>query len=180
MSNENNLRENLLSADPVSPERQQRFREQLAQIVEPPLPRSYRLYYIVALLGLVAGLPGAVCGLLFDAEHRWAWALFVLVCTAFAGWIYYILRRGAEPLRMMQGMSKASAGIGGLVASLLLVRGLQDPSLASVMWALLGLLVFLFMSFINLWNRVITAERTIREHILRVEYRLADQERPPR
>jgi hypothetical protein len=40
--------------------------------------------------------------------------------------------------------------------------------------------VFLFMSFINLWNRVITAERTIREHILRVEYRVADQDRAPR
>jgi 4-amino-4-deoxy-L-arabinose transferase-like glycosyltransferase len=180
MSNENNLRENLLNAEPVSPERQQRFREQLAQIMEPRLPRSYRLYYIVTLLGLVGGLPGAVCGLLFDAEHRWAWALFLLVCTAFAGWICYILRRGAEPLRMMQGMSKAFAGIGVLVASLLIVRGLQDPSLASVMWALLGLLVFLFMSFINLWNRVITAERTIREHILRVEYRVADQDRAPR
>jgi 4-amino-4-deoxy-L-arabinose transferase-like glycosyltransferase len=180
MSHENNLRESLFNAEPISPERQQRFREELARIVEPRLPRSYRLYYIMALVGLVAGLPGAVCAALFDLEHRWMWALFLLVCIAFAGWIVYILRRGAEPLRIMQGMSKAFAGIGALVAGLLIFYGLQSPSLASVLWALLGLLVFLLTSFINLWNRVITAERTMREHILRVEYRLADLGHRPR
>jgi hypothetical protein len=179
MSNENNLRESLFNAEPISPDRQQRFRGELAQILEPRLSRGYRLYYIMALVGLIAGLPGAVCGVLLDAEHRWIWALFLLGCTAFAGWILYILRRGAEPLRIMQGMSKAFAGIGALVAGLLIFHGLQGPSLASVLWALLGVLVFLLTSFINLWNRVITAELTMREHILRVEYRLADLTRPP-
>jgi len=179
MSNENNLRESLFNAEPISPDRQQRFRGELAQILEPRLSRGYRLYYIMALVGLIAGLPGAVCGVLLDAEHRWIWALFLLVCTAFAGCILYILRRGAEPLRIMQGMSKAFAGIGALVAGLLIFYGLQSPSLASVLWALLGVLVFLLTSFINLWNRVITAELTMREHILRVEYRLADLTRPP-
>lgn len=180
MSHENNLRESLFSAEPISPERQQRFREELAQIVEPRLSRSYRLYYILALVGLLVGLPGAICAVVFDAEHRWTWALFLLVSTAFAGWILYILRRGAEPLRIMQGMSKAFTGIGALVAGLVIFYGLQSPSLASVLWALLGLLMFLLMSFINLWNRVITAERTMREHILRIEYRLAEQDRPLR
>jgi hypothetical protein len=180
MPNENNLRENLFSAEPISPERQQRFREELAQIVEPRLPRSHRLYYVMGLVGLLVGLPGVVCGVLFDAEHRWIWALNLLACTAFAGWIFYILRRGAEPLRIMQGMSKALAGIGGVLAGLLIFHGLQNPSLAAVLWALLGLLVFLLTSFINLWNRVITAEQTMREHMLRIEYRLADLDRPPR
>ncbi len=180
MLHENNLRENLFSAEPISAERQQRFREELARIVEPRLSRSSRLYYIMGLLGSVVGLPGAVCGVLFDAEHRWAWALGLLGWTASAGWIFHILCRGAEPLRIMQGLSKAFAGIAGLVAGLLIFHGVQSPSLAGVFWALLGLLVFLLMSFINLWNRVITAERTMREHILRVEYRLADLDRPPR
>lgn len=178
MSHETNLRESLFNAEPISSERQQRFREELAHIVEPRLSRGHRLYYIMALVALVAGLPGAVVGVFLDSEHRWLWALFVLACTFFAGWIVYILRRGAEPLRIMQGMSKASQGIGALVAGLLIFYGLQSPSLASVLWALLGLLVFLLTSFINLWNRVITAERTMREQILRVEYRLADLDRP--
>jgi 4-amino-4-deoxy-L-arabinose transferase-like glycosyltransferase len=177
MSHENNLREGLFNAEPISAERQQRFREELARIVEPRLSRGYRLYYLTALVGLIAGLPGAVCGAILDSEHRWIWALFLLVCTIFAGWIVYILRRGAEPLRIMQGMSKAFAGIGAAVAGLLIVYGLQSPSLASVLWALLGLLVFLLTSFINLWNRMITAENSMREQILRVEYRLADLDR---
>ncbi|MHB0961064.1 MAG: hypothetical protein ACYC0X_21660 [Pirellulaceae bacterium] len=180
MSHKNNLREALFSAEPINPERQQRFREELAQIMEPRLSRSYRLYYTMSLVGLVVGLPGVVCGVLIDAEHRWIWALSLLGYSVFAGWIFHILRRGAEPLRMMQGMSKAFAGIGAIVAGLLIFQGLQSPSLVSVFWALLGLLVFLLASFINLWNRVITAERTVREHILRVEYRLADLDRPPR
>jgi hypothetical protein len=180
MSHENNLRESLFNTEPISLERQQRFRGELAQILEPRLSRSYRLYYIVALVGLIAGLPGAVCGILFDTEYRWMWALFLLANIAFAGWIVYILLRRAEPLRTMQGMSKAFAGIGVLFAGLLIFYGLQTPSLASVLWALFGVLVFLLTNFINLWNRVITAERTMCEHILRVEYRLADLNRPPR
>jgi hypothetical protein len=174
MSHDKELRESLFNAEPVSPERQQRFREELARIVEPPLPRSHRLYYRMSLLGSVLGIPGSACGLLFDAQHRWMWALCLLVWTASAAWILHILRRGAEPLRTMQGMSKAFAGIGVLVAGLLIFHGLQNPSLGGVLWALGGLLLFLLTSFINLWNRVITAERTMQEHILRVEYRLAD------
>ena len=71
-------------------------------------------------------------------------------------------------------MSKALAGITWAVALLLIFQALRSPSLAGVLWALLGLLVFLLTNFINLWNRLMTAERTMREHVLRVEYRLAD------
>ncbi|HEX2973964.1 MAG TPA: hypothetical protein VHP11_16650 [Tepidisphaeraceae bacterium] len=174
MSPEKNLRESLFSAEPLSPEHQQRFREEMTQIMEPRLPRSHRLYYIMALIGSIIGILGTTCGLLFDAEHRWTQATLLLVWTASAAWVLHILRRGAEPLRIMQSMSKALAGIGGLAAGVLIYHGLQNPSLVSILWALVGLLLFLLASFINLWNRVITAERTTREHILRVEYRLAD------
>jgi len=174
MSHENDLREALFRAEPVNTERQQRFRDELAQIMEPRLSRCYRLYYTVSLVGLVAGLPGAACGVLFDGEHRWIWALGLLGCSVFAGWTFYILRRNTEPLRIMQGMSKVFTGLSAVVAGFLIFQGLQGPSLSNVFWALLGLLVFLLASFINLWNRVIVTERTMREHILRVEYRLAD------
>jgi MFS family permease len=174
------LRENLFGLEPLSPERQQRFREELAQIVEPRLSRGYRLYYLLGLAGCLIGLPGAVCGLLFDAEHRWIWALNLAVLLGFAGWIFYILRRGAEPMRMMQGMSKALAAVALLAAGLLIVSGIGNPSLAGVLWSLLGLLLFLLVSFINLWNRVLTAERIMREHLLRVEYRLAKFDASPR
>ncbi|MDP9176035.1 MAG: hypothetical protein M3O30_19540 [Planctomycetota bacterium] len=180
MSDEKNLRENLFSAEPVSPDRQQRFREELAQILEPRLPRSHRLYYQTGLVCLAIGIPGAACGFLFDSAHRWIWGLNLLVLIACAGWTIHVLRRGAEPLRAMQDMSKALAGIAGIFAGYVIFHGLQSPSLANVLWALLGLLMFLFTSFINLWNRVITAERTTREHVLRVEHRLADlSSRPP-
>jgi hypothetical protein len=175
MLHEKDLRESLFGAEPLSPQRQQRFREELSQIVEPRLSRGHRLYYIVALAGAVAGLPGAACGVVFDAQHRWVWALSLLAFTAFAGWILHILRRGAEPLPAMQSMSKAMVGISVVVAWLLIFHGLQNPSLAGILWSLLGVLLFLLTSSINLWNRVITAERTMREHILRVEYRLAEQ-----
>lgn len=180
MSHESSLREKLFRAEPVDPERQQRFQEALAEIVEPRLSRGHRLYYMLSLAGLIAGLPGAVCGLLFDVEHRWIWAVFVLVCGASASWIFYILRRGAEPLWIMQGMSKAASGIAAVATVGLIVYGLQNPSLASVLWALLGLLACLFMWFVNLWNRLLTAERTMREYILRVEYRVAELTRDPR
>jgi len=174
MLHEKDLRDNLLSAEPLSPQRQQRFREELAQIVEPRLSRGYRLYYIVTLCCAVSGLPGAACGIAFDAPHRRIWALSLLAFTALAGWILHILRRGAEPLSAMQGMSKAMAGISVVVAGSLIYHGLQRPSLAGILWAMLGVLLFLLTSSINQWNRVIMAERTMREHLLRVEYRLAE------
>ncbi len=176
MKKADNLRENLFGLEPLSPNHQQRFRDELAQIVEPQLSRGYRMYYLLGLAGCLIGLPGAVCGLLIDAEHRWVWALNLVVLLGFAGWILYILRRGAEPLRIMQGMSKAFAAATLLAAGVLIVYGIGNPSLSSVLWSLLGLLLFLLASFINLWNRELTAERTVREHILRVEYRLAKME----
>jgi hypothetical protein len=174
MSHINNLRENLFNAEPISLDRQQRFREELAQIVEPTLPRSHRLYYTLSLVCLALGIPGAVCGLLLDAEHRWTWALNLLVFVPMAGWILYILRRGAEPLRTMQSLSKAFVGLSAFAAFLVIYLGIQNPSLDNVFWALLGMLIFLLTSSINIWNRVLTAERVTREHILRVEYRIAD------
>ncbi len=99
MLDEKNVRENLFSAEPLSPQRQKRFREELARIIEPRLSRGHRLYYIVALAGAVAGLPGAACGVLFDAQHRWLWALSLLAFTAFAGWILHILAEGPSHCR---------------------------------------------------------------------------------
>lgn len=174
MSHVNNLPEGLFSAEPISLDRQQRFREELAQIVEPTLPRSHRLYYTLSLACLAIGVPGALCGLVFDAEHRWIWGLNLVALVPMAGWILYILRRGAEPLRAMQSMSKAFVGVSAFAAFLLIYLGIQNPSLAGVLWALLGMLIFLLTSSINIWNRVLTAERVTREHILRVEYRIAD------
>lgn len=169
-----NLRQNLFDAEPISSDRQRRFREELAEIVEPRLPRSHRLYYTLALVCILIGLPGAVCGLVLDAEHRWVWALNLLALVPTAGWIFYLLRRGAEPLPAMQTMSKALVGISVFAAGLLIWLGIQHPSLDRVFWALFAMLIFLLLNFINIWNRVLMAERTTREHLLRVEYRLAD------
>jgi len=174
MSHVNELRDNLFHAEPMSRDRQQRFREELAQIVEPTLPRGHRLYYMISLACVTIGIPGAVCGLVLDAGHRWIWGLNLLVLAPVAGWILYILWRGAEPFRAMQGLSKAFVGLSLFAAFLLISRGIQQPSLDAILWALLGMLVFLLTSSINLWNRVISAERTTREHILRLEYRIAD------
>lgn len=168
------LRENLFSAEPINLDRQQRFRKELAQIVEPTLPRSHRLYYTLVLVCIAMGIPGGLCGLLFDAEHRWVWGLNLLVLIPMVLWILYILRRGAEPLAAMQSLSKAFVGLSTLAAFLLIYRGIQNPSLDGILWALLGMFIFLMTSFINIWNRVITAERTTREHVLRLEYRIAD------
>ena len=73
----------------------------------------------------------------------------------------------------MQGMSKVLAGITWAVALLLIFQALRSPSLAGVLWHP-GPARLLAYNFINLWNRLITAEHTMREHVLRVEYRLAD------
>lgn len=174
MTSANRFRDQLLNAEPISAERQQRFRDELAQIVEPALPRSHRLYYQFALVCLVIGIPGALCGLFLDAEHRLVWALNLLVFVPMAAWISHILLRGAEPLRSMQSMSKAFTGISTAAAFLLFSIGIQNPSVGSILWMLLGMLMFLLTSSINLWNRVISAERVTREHILRLEYRIAD------
>lgn len=174
MPNTNNLREDLFSAEPISLDRQQRFREELARIVEPSLPRSHRLYYLISLLCMVIGIPGAFCGLLLDSQNRWIWALNLLFLIPGAIWIMYILRRGAEPLHAMQSMSKVFVGISAFAAFLLVYLGIQNPSLDRIFWALLAILIFLLLNFINLWNRVLMGERATREHLLRVEYRIAD------
>lgn len=170
---QNSLKDRLFALEPLSPERQEQFQHELATIINPRLPRIHRLYYVGGLVCVLIGLPGAICGFALDVEHRWIWALNVVASTVFAGWIFFILRRGSEPLSIMQGLSKGLSGISCLVAVLIIAMGIQTPTLSSILWSLSGLLFFVLMSFINLWNRVITAERTVREHILRVEYRIA-------
>lgn len=174
--NQSNLKDCLFELEPLSRERQERFQNELAQIVDPRLPRSHRLYYIGALICILIGLPGAVCGLLFDLEHRWLWGLNLSILLVLSAWIFFILRRGSEPLSIMQGLSKGLSGIACLIAVLSIVIDIQTPSLSSILWAMLGLLLFVLMSFINLWNRVIASERTLLEHVLRVEYLLTTSE----
>lgn len=174
MSHMKNLRENLFNAEPLSLDRQDRFQKELAQIVEPTLPRSHRLYYTLSLICIALGIPGALCGLLLDVDHRWIWGLNLLALVPMAAWILYILRRDAEPRRAMQSMSKAFVGISAATAFLLVYFGIQNPSLDGVLWSLLGMLIFLLTSSINIWNRVMTAESVTREHLLRLEYRVAD------
>jgi 4-amino-4-deoxy-L-arabinose transferase-like glycosyltransferase len=174
MTDQKSLRESLFDAEPISADRQQRFHAELDRIREPRLPPSHRIYYTISLVCSLIGLLGAVPGFIFDGRHRWMWGLFSLTLCASAVWYFHILRRGAEPMRKMQTMSKAMAGIGMIVAGAFILYGLHNPSLAGVLWALAGLLLALSTNVINLWNRVITAERTLREDILRVEYRLAD------
>jgi|GEM_PF-6088231 len=174
MSPGNSLRENLFNAEPISLERQERFQRELALIVEPTLPRSHKLYYSLTLACIAIGIPGAVCGLLLDVDHRWIWGLNLVGLVPMATWILYILRRGAEPRRTMQSMSKALVGISAAIAFVLVYLGIQNPSLNSVLWSLMGMLIFLLASSINLWNRVLATEGVAREHLSRLEYRIAD------
>lgn len=169
---EKNLRESLFSVEPISPDRQERLREEIARTIDAPLSTGKRAYYILMLVGLVI-VPGTLYGIGFDADH-WMLALSLAGVTLYVAWIWYILRRGAEPLWIMRHLSRSFASIGAMFAFFLIFHGLENPSLVGLFWALLGLLVCLLMSFINLWNRVIHAERITREQILRVEYRLAD------
>lgn len=173
MVNENDLKDRLLELEPVNPDRQQRFRDELTQIVNPPLPRLHRLYYMGAIVCLLLGLPGALCGLTLDAEHRGIWAFSVGSSLAFVGWLYLILKRGSEPFSMMQGASKGLSGLSFIIAAALIVMSIQSPSLASILWSMLAMLFFALMTSINLWNQMIASERTVREHILRLEYQLA-------
>jgi hypothetical protein len=174
MSGERELREGLLGAEPVSAERQERFAAEVGQILEPRLPKGYRWYYGLSLAGMVVGLPGAVSGAVFDAEHRWVWVLMAAGIVVSGCWIVHILIRGAEPQRVMQGISKVLAGLSTAAAVMVIAYGLQHPSMESILWALLGVVACVFCNVINLWNRMITAERNVRVQMLRVEYRLAE------
>lgn len=173
MNSDDRLHERLFGLEPLSSDRRQQFHNELATIVEPRLSRGQRQYYVAGLAGCLVGLPGAVCGLLLDSEHRWVWALNLVVLLGLAAWILSILRRGAEPLSAMQTLSKAFVAVALFTAGVPIVWGIETPSLDKILWSLLGLLMFLLMSFINLWNRLLTAERTVREQLLRIEYRLA-------
>lgn len=174
MSDPGNLREGLFNAEPLSVERRQRFHDELNNIVEPKLPRSHRLYYTFAFAGAVMGVLGSAVGAVFDAQHRWLQIPMLGVWLLFAGWIFFILKRGAEPLRMMQSLSKALSGLSFAAAGVMVYLAMQAPTLGGILWVLAALLIFLLVSFINIWNRLLSAERTMREQILRVEYRVAE------
>lgn len=171
------FRDRLLSTEPLAPDLQHTFDREIEAIMNPKLTRIQWWYYVVFLVALaVVGVTAAIMAAVFRAIPPAAGAgVLVAVATLpAAAFVIHVLRRGAEDFTIQEYAGKALPGIALAVTCGLLFYSTKNADSPHLLWPALGVLFFLLTSFINLYNRIVAVERTNQEHLLRLEYRLAE------
>lgn len=171
------FRDRLLSTEPLAPELQSTFDREIEAIMNPKLTRIQRWYYVVFLVALgVVGVTAAIMAAVFRADPLAVGAGILVAVGALlaAAFVIHVLRRGAEDFTIQVYAGKTLPGFALAVACGLLFYSTEIADSPHLLWPALGVLFFLLTSFINLYNRIVAAERTNQEYLLRLEYRLAE------
>jgi len=171
------FRDRLLDSESLSPESRAAFEREITTIVRPKLTRGGRWYYAAFLIGLMCVAVNSVVLAIVFRNNAAVAVVNLLVgvsCLVAAVPVFLVLRRGAENFAIQQAFGKALPGVALAATCGLLVYAGYEIDSAPLLWPAFGLLFFLMTSFINLYNRTIAAERTMREHLLRLEYRVVE------
>jgi len=88
--------------------------------------------------------------------------------------LYFMIRRRVDTrVQLRLGMIMPAGAFMLIVISFL--YGCDDPDHKGATWlGVYALAAFAFTSTITLWNRIVAADQHAKEHMLRIEYRLAE------
>jgi hypothetical protein len=173
------FRDRLLAAQPTTPALRDEYRRELDALLNHTLTPATRL---LTWGGIVAGLVFVglcVRALLVygaDPQVRVIQPAFIVTALGFVAWFVLILRRGGFARKTSYQVVE---WVGGLALSAIIAvpmfTGLDKPSDPASSFAMLWSIVALITAFA--WatgNRIAAANLETREHLLRIESRLAD------
>ena len=183
MSNESreSFRERLFDAEKMSPSLHETYLKELdALIHERHTPRS-RAGGIALLAICVAVVLGEVWALGHyhgKGATFYVGAITMLIACAYAAvWVARDLYRGKSARKQSYKMSEMFYGAAGILTVVSLMHGLSKSSDPASTFNAFYVFVFLFVCAIwGLGNRIAAATLETREHLLRIESRLADME----
>jgi hypothetical protein len=137
-----------------------------------------RLFLLVLLLVLVAFTAIGLRALLLYNPGPLLygiWALFTGVCAAGVFWLAASFWRGRLTWRSYFPVADVFTVAAAAITVLTLVLGLRAPSdPASALGVLYAFTLLVICIAWSLHNRIAAAELAAKEHLLRIEYRLAD------
>jgi hypothetical protein len=178
MSNEAPMRESLLGLEPLNPRMQERFEQQIQDIYDGKLTKGVRLYYRLSQIAVLIGATGFAFGLLAGPHDKGFWLSLLALAVMIPCSVFYakVLARGRVDTRVQLAIGKFMPALGWLVVTASFVYGVSDPARRpdATFYGIYALALFVLVSSINLWNRIVAADYHAQEHSLRLEYRLAE------
>ena len=170
------LKNRLIALQPIDPAREQVFKQEIAAMWNQKLTRAHRFYWIWMLCGSLLCVPNAAFAALMASDNwiKAVWWFLAVLNVAVAIFAVRVLKHGYVNFRTQLAMGKVGSGIVFGIAMALVIRTISAPSIEALGWALMGIVWLVLVLSINVWNRVIEAENTTREHLLRLELRLTE------
>lgn len=177
--NPTDFREQLLSTQPMSPALQDEYRKALDDLLHHKLTARTRLITWALLIGASAGAvlcAGAAWVHRAHADSLIILPVFVAVCVAAVFWLGRVLRQGKFDRRESFALVERLGGLGsGVFIAVVLFRGINDPSdPRSIFGGIMAILLVMIGFAWGTGNRIADAKLETREHLLRLESRLAD------
>jgi len=180
MDNEQtSFRARLLEAQRMTPGLREEYRRELDALVNCRLTPRRRLYAWGILLALLVSAGLCVRSfIIFRAQpdSRIILPAYAAVCLAFAAWIGWILWKGVFARRasfvVIEGLGSVAVSV---FVFMTIVRAMHSPSDPGSIFG--GIMAILFVMVAFAWgtgNRMAAANLEMREHLLRIESRLAD------
>jgi hypothetical protein len=171
------FRERLIGAQEMTPALREEFRRELDAVLYQrmtPRKRIETWMWIVAMLVL-----GGWCAYGLFKHHdpvtRIILPAFILFAIAHIIWLARALRRGGFAWRSNFKLLELWTGIAGIVLTVALFRGLRNPAdPASTFGLLFTFIFYVCCAGMSLQNQIKSLGLSNREHLLRIESRLAD------
>ena len=182
------LRDQLLNIEPLDPQRQRQLEQQVRDLVSPKITGLQWVYwagFVVcgALMALffcrsISGLSGRITPHVGSGPELFMLGMWVYLLLSVLGAVlalYFMIRRRVDTrVQLRLGMIMPAGAFMLIVISFL--YGCDDPGhKPEATWlGVYALAAFAFTSTITLWNRIVAADQHAKEHMLRIEYRLAE------
>ena len=173
------FRDRLLAAQPTTPALREEYRRELDTLLNHTLTPRTRLLAWGGIVGAIAFIGLCVRALLVyggDPQVRVIQPAFILTALGFAGWFVLILRRGGFARKTSYQVMEWVGGLAlAAIVAAPMLAGLDKPGDPASSFAMLWSIVALIVAFAwGTGNRIAAANLETREHLLRIESRLAD------
>jgi hypothetical protein len=177
MSDEKGLRKGLLDLEPFNPDMKKGFEQLIRELVDGKLSRGARIYWWLFLVSCALNaIPWGymLIGNLLQGVILWIPALVFAASVLACGFILLLLRGRVNFHHQLAG-GKMLLAIAIMVMLIRFFYGMEDANKPRAAFFGIYALAFLVLTCsVNLWNRIIATDLHKQEHLLRLEYRLAD------
>jgi len=146
-------------------------------MLEPKMSRWEKVYWGFAAAGMLMFAICAVPMVFFvpmAANARMTWGIYGVLNAVGAAFLLWRLRKGSMNLGQQIKAGGAAVAVANLIAVLLLIYAIANPTLENLAWGMMGITGLVLAATIAVHNQVVASQLNSREQTLKLEYRLAE------